>query len=183
MPEDFGVIDNSNSPNCKWRSVGLRSVKWTDGFWGQRFDQLREVTLPHLRKGMGDPDVGHVIQNFRIYAGLDEGEYKGSYWQDEWIHKWLEGASYVYAYTGDVDIDQQMDELIELIAQAQEPDGYVCCGILMYKERFVVPRRHELYNMGHLITAACAHHRATGKTNYLDIARKAADCLYNTFVP
>ena len=183
MPEDFGIIDNSESPNCTRRAIGLKSVKWTGGFWGRRFEQLRKITLPHLRKGMGDPELGHVIQNFRIYAGLEEGEYRGSYWQDEWMHKWIEGASYVYACTGDEEIDRQMDECIELIARAQEPDGYVCCGIMMYKERFVIPRRHELYNMGHLITAACAHHRATGKTSYLDIARKAADCLYDTFVP
>ncbi len=35
----------------------------------------------------------------------------------------------------------------------------------------------EMYNMGHLMSAACTHHAATGKSNLLSIARKAADFL------
>ena len=41
----------------------------------------------------------------------------------------------------------------------------------------------EAYNFGHLMTAGCVHHAATGKTSLLDIAKKAADFLigfYNT---
>lgn len=37
---------------------------------------------------------------------------------------------------------------------------------------------HELYNMGHLIEAAVAHYKATGKRNLLDIAIKFADCAH-----
>jgi len=44
-------------------------------------------------------------------------------------------------------------------------------------------RFHELYNSGHLLTAACIHYRVTGKRNFLDIARKHADYLYKTFGP
>jgi len=183
MWQDFGIVDNSRSAHCARRSLGLRSVKWADGFWGERFQQCRQVTLPHLWKRLDDPELGHVTSNFRIYAGLEEGEILGSYWQDEWLYKWLEAAAYIYAYAGEESLDRRMDEAIALIAKAQEPDGYLCCGRLRFQQRFVVPRRHELYNMGHLITAACAHHRATGKANFLDIARKAADCLYNTFAP
>ncbi len=40
---------------------------------------------------------------------------------------------------------------------------------------------HELYNMGHLMTAACIHHRVTGKDSFLKMARKTGDCLYETF--
>ena len=44
----------------------------------------------------------------------------------------------------------------------------------------------EAYNFGHLMTAACVHHAATGKTSLLNIAKKAADFLigfYNTATP
>ncbi|MBK8951662.1 MAG: glycoside hydrolase family 127 protein, partial [Chitinophagaceae bacterium] len=44
----------------------------------------------------------------------------------------------------------------------------------------------EAYNFGHLMTAACVHHRATGKNNLLVVAKKAADFLigfYNTASP
>ncbi|MET0394007.1 MAG: beta-L-arabinofuranosidase domain-containing protein, partial [Chitinophagaceae bacterium] len=35
----------------------------------------------------------------------------------------------------------------------------------------------EAYNFGHLMTAACVHYRATGKTSLLEIAKKATDFL------
>jgi DUF1680 family protein len=39
-------------------------------------------------------------------------------------------------------------------------------------------REHfETYNMGHLMTTACVHYRATGKTTLLACARKAADYI------
>jgi len=183
MSEHFGIIDNSESTHCKRISAALRSVTWDDGFWGRRFEQCRSVTIPHVWKRLDDPELGHTTANFRIYAGLEEGEYEGSFWNDELLHKWLEAAAYVYPYTGDPDLDRQMDAAIDLIGKAQKPDGYISCAQMKFKTRFVIPRRHELYNMGHLITAACAHHRATGKTNFLDIAKKAADCIYNTFAP
>jgi DUF1680 family protein len=37
--------------------------------------------------------------------------------------------------------------------------------------------------MGHLLTAACIHHRATGKDSFLSVARKLADYLYGVFQP
>jgi DUF1680 family protein len=39
----------------------------------------------------------------------------------------------------------------------------------------------ETYNLGHLMTAACVHLRATGKTSLLDVARRAADYLYGYY--
>ena len=35
----------------------------------------------------------------------------------------------------------------------------------------------EMYNMGHLITAACLHYRVTGDDKFLNVARKTADFL------
>ena len=38
-----------------------------------------------------------------------------------------------------------------------------------------------MYNFGQLMTAACVHYRATGETNFLAVACKAADFLCGTF--
>ena len=38
-----GVIDTSESPNVKLRSVNLASVSWDAGFWGDRFNLVRDV--------------------------------------------------------------------------------------------------------------------------------------------
>ncbi|MCX7015236.1 MAG: glycoside hydrolase family 127 protein, partial [Candidatus Sumerlaeota bacterium] len=177
------IVDNRQSPHCRMRGAPLQAVKWAGGFWRQRFEQCKDVTIPHLWKRLSDPDTGHALQNLRIYAGLEKGEFQGTAWQDEWVHKWLEAAAYVYAYTGDKALDKRMDEVIEVIAKAQEPDGYIASQILRYKERYLRPGNHELYVMGHMLTAACAHHRATGKTNFLAVARKCGDYLHKTFTP
>jgi DUF1680 family protein len=51
------------------------------------------------------------------------------------------------------------------------------------KKRWQKRHHHELYNHGHLLTAACIHYRATGKANFLKIAEKLADYLYIVFSP
>ena len=36
---------------------------------------------------------------------------------------------------------------------------------------------HELYNLGHMVDAACAHYQATGSDKFLNIAKRYADCV------
>jgi len=50
------------------------------------------------------------------------------------------------------------------------------------RPRYATIVEHELYDMGHLVMAACIHHRATGKESFLNLAKKAADHLYATFI-
>lgn len=179
-----GIIDTGHSPHCMLRSVPLGAVRWLPGFWGERFQQCREVTLPHLDRLMDDPEWGHALTNLRIAAGLEQGEFAGTHWQDEWVYKWIEAAAYIYEVTRDAAIDRRMDAVIAIIAGAQQPDGYLATQTIVRRwPRFQDIRHHELYVMGHLITAACIHHRATGKANFLDIARKVADYLFATFMP
>lgn len=179
---DQPIIANSRSPYCRLRSVGLNEVRWTDGFWADRFRQCVEVTLPHLWKLAADPEWGHALTNLRIAAGLEKGEFAGTDWQDAWIYKWLEAASVVWGVTADNALDKLMDETIDVIARAQQPDGYIASQITVPgRERFQALRHHELYVMGHLITAACIHHRMTGKTSLLEVARKTADYVYEMF--
>jgi DUF1680 family protein len=75
-----------------------------------------------------------------------------------------------------------MDELIDLIAKAQEPDGYLATQNTVRKRpRFQDPRHHEWYTMGHLLTAAALHHRLTGKDNFLEVAVRIGDFGYDMF--
>ncbi|MFQ6098828.1 MAG: glycoside hydrolase family 127 protein, partial [Armatimonadota bacterium] len=182
MHRDYGVTKTEHSPHCRLRSADLRWVRWTRGFWADRFRQCAEVTLPHLWDLLADPSRGHALANLRIAAGLEEGEFAGTHWQDEWVYKWLEAAASIYAHTADPELDRRMDEIISIIERAQEPDGYIATQTTVRGwPRFQEIIHHELYVMGHLITAACLHHRITGKDNFLQIARRAGDCIYRTF--
>ncbi len=179
-----GIVDTRHSPYAALRSVPLNAVQWLPGFWGDRFGQCCTITLPHLDRLMSDPDQGHALTNLQIAAGLQTGEFAGTNWQDEWVYKWLEAAACIYAVHVDPALDQRMDEIIAIIAQAQEPDGYLATQITVRgRPRLQNIGHHELYVMGHLITAACIHFRATGKSTLLTIARKTADYLYATFMP
>ena len=63
------------------------------------------------------------------------------------------------------------------MAAAQGPDGYLNTYFTFEREseRWTNLRdMHELYCAGHLIQAAVAHHRATGKTDMLRVACSVA---------
>ena len=179
---DGGIVKNQSSPHAKLRSVDLGSVRWTAGFWADRFKQCREVTLPRLYELAADPEKSHVLENFKIAAGLAEGEALGCYWHDAWAYKWLEAACYVQSMTPDESLDRQMDELIAVIAGAQQSDGYLATQTTLRDlKRFTFNHHHELYTMGHLLTAASIHYRTTGKTSFLNVARRAADYVHKTY--
>lgn len=178
-----GLVDTQKSPHAKFRATALRDVQLLPGFWKDRFETCREATLPYLDQLMDDPEMGHALTNLKIAAGMLEGEFKGTNWQDEWVYKWLEAAALVFLTTGDKALDTRMNEIIEIIAKAQEDDGFICTSTTVRKrDRWLSPHHHELYVMGHLMTAACVHHRVTGKDNFLSIAIRVADFLYQTFI-
>jgi uncharacterized protein len=183
-----GLVGDSACPSTKVRSVGLGEVHWTDGFWAERFDLLRTNMLPSMVRLMEDNHYSQYFRNFEIAAGLAEGDAKGASFNDGDFYKLLEAESTTYAVTHDPALDQHLDRVIAVIAKAQRADGYIHTPVLIGEGKGdpkAVPFRErnnfEVYNMGHLMTAACVHHRATGKTNLLAVAIKAAGFLEQAF--
>ncbi|MFC1712180.1 glycoside hydrolase family 127 protein [Candidatus Poribacteria bacterium] len=169
---------------CKLKSVDLDAVRWTEGFWAERFELCKDATIPSIKEALDISENSAVLRNFSIAAGLETGEHRGTNWSDGDCYKWIEAMAHVYNVTGDEDLDRMMDESIEVIGKAQDPDGYICTQIqLTDKERWQERGHHELYNMGHLMTAAYVHHRVTGKDNFLSLAVKLCDYLYDLFQP
>lgn len=177
------LIDTTRSPSARMYMADLDDVKWTRGFWAERFEACRTTMVPHLWEIFQDDKGSHAWANYRIAAGLQQGEFSGPPFNDGDFLKWFEALAQVYASTHDPAINAQMDEIIAVIAKAQREDGYL-------HTQTIIPQRHgtavrefadrehfETYNMGHLITTACIHHRATGKDSMLRLARKAADYL------
>ncbi|MFQ6035646.1 MAG: glycoside hydrolase family 127 protein [Sedimentisphaerales bacterium] len=183
--KDRGITNTSSSPYVKLRSVDIDDVKWTKGFWAEKFDLCHKVMIPNMWRLLKDPNISHAYTNFLVAAGLKKGEFKGTWWHDGDFYKWLEATAHVYAVTKDDGLDRLMDKVIEVIGQAQQEDGYISTPIILgYRnvtKRFEKLNYHELYNMGHLMTAGCIHYRATGKPNLLNIAGKTGDYLYRTF--
>ncbi|MBK1879671.1 glycoside hydrolase family 127 protein [Pelagicoccus mobilis] len=177
------VIDNSESPHAKLRNINFGDCKWTSGFWADKHKVCEEVMVPHMGEILKG-DTGHGLNNFKIAAGRKEGEHLGEYWHDADFLKWMEAATYIYATNKDQGILDDLDEIIEIIGEAQCEDGYMHTHIQINGiEHFSNRKYHEMYNCGHLYTAACVHHRLTGKTNLLEIALKNANLLYELFSP
>lgn len=179
------------------KAVPFTDVHLNDVFWAPRIETNRAVTIPHAFEKC--EETGRV-ENFERAAkalrgeALEDDRVRGYSFDDTDIYKTLEGASFGLSVKADAKMEEYLDKLIEKIAAAQEPDGY------LYTARTINPEHphewagkkrwekvrdlsHELYNMGHFYEAAVAHYQATGKKSMLDIATKNADMLCETFGP
>lgn len=175
-------------PHAVVQPVGLAEAKWTTGFWADRFATCRTATVPAMGRLMDGTERSHFLQNFRIAAGLADGTHRGPAWNDGDFYKWLEAAAVVYAITRDAAVDKQLDDAIAIVAKAQRADGYLHTPVLIKHRNgdaiakpFQDRLNFEMYNFGHLFTAACVHHEATGKKSLLAVALKAADFLEVAF--
>jgi uncharacterized protein len=168
--------------------VELEQVRWTSGFWADRFATCRQKSIPAMwdvmESGRYKPFLGH----FLIAAGQAEGDYHGAPWNDGDFYKFIEGVTATWAVTRDPQLEEIINRSIAAIAAAQRADGYLHTPVLVRHrngDQSVQPFQDradfEMYNMGHLITAACVHHRVTGRDDFLAIARKTADFLVETF--
>jgi hypothetical protein len=164
-------------------SIPLKNsdVKVTGGFWKERITTNKEVSLPYLLKLAEDPEISAVVRNFEIAAGLAEGKKLGTSWQDAWLYKVIEAASYTLANYPNKKLEKELDSLINIIVMAQAEDGYIATQTqINRRERFEMPAGHEFYTMGHLLTAGAVHYRITGKRALFDVADKCATYLYKT---
>jgi len=171
--------------------VPFTAVKVTPGtFWGQRLQASREVTIPLAfskcesegRYKNFDNAAAHLKDPSKVFKvnGV------GYSFDDTDPYKTLEGAAYILQTYPDKKLEAYCDSVIDIIASAQEPDGY------LYTARTQNPadphhwagdRRwvkeedlsHELYNLGHMVEGAVAYWQATGKRKFLDIACRYAD--------
>lgn len=174
--------------NKKMEEVKIGDVKINDGFWKRYVELVRDEVIPYQWEALNDRVEGaepsYCINNFRIAAGEIKGEVKGRIFQDSDIYKWIEAVSYKLAAFPDAEIEKTVDDVIDLIGRAQQPDGYLNTyfTVMEPENRWTNERdRHELYCAGHLIEAAVAHFEATGKKSLLNIACKFADYIDTVF--
>ena len=109
--------------------VTVDKVRIQDSFWSTLQERVIREVIPFQEKVLNDQVEGvaksHAIENFRIAAGLAEGEFYGMVFQDSDVAKWLEGVAYSLTVKPDPDLEGRADEIIEIIAKAQQDDGYL----------------------------------------------------------
>lgn len=142
-----------------------------------------EVTNDPFAAG-GSADKSHAIENLRIAAGQTDGDFFGMDFQDTDVYKWLESAAYVLNYKYSDELKAHADKVVDLIAAAQDDDGYLSTmfQIEMPDRKFKrLQQSHELYSMGHYIEAGVAYYQVTGNQKALVIAEKMANCIAQNF--
>ncbi|MBT3296237.1 MAG: glycoside hydrolase family 127 protein [Verrucomicrobia bacterium] len=166
----------------KRQPVQFQHVTIKDGFWGKRIQTNRDVTMPiqyqqlkttgridamALKWKPGKPNKPHI------------------FWDSD-VAKWLEAAAYTLTAEPDAKLEKQVDTIVATLEKAQAEDGY-----LNSYYRTVEPDKrwtnlrdnHELYCSGHLMEAAVAYFRATGKRAFLDVMCRNADHIGRVFGP
>ncbi len=166
--------------------VPFTSVKVTDNFWGQRLKASREVTIPLAFSKC--EETGRYENFVKAAHPSDTITVGGLAFDDTDVYKTIEGASYLLQTYPDKRLENYIDSVLVIVAAAQEPDGYLYTSRTMNPKHphewagskrweMVEDLSHEFYNLGHMVEGAIAHYQATGKTNFLDIAKKYADCI------
>lgn len=168
----------------------LSDVKIEDRFWSEYIRLVREVVVPYQWETLNDRVPGaepsRAIQNLRIAAGEESGEFYGMVFQDSDVAKWLEAAGYLLQSGRDPELERIADGLVDLIVKAQREDGYLNTYYMLKEpgnEWTNLCECHELYTAGHLIEGAVAYYQATGKRAILDVACKFADYIDSVFGP
>ena len=170
--------------------VDLHKLKISDPFLGQYQQLVRDVVIPYQWDALNDrieeADPSHAIENFRIAAGRQEGEFYGMVFQDSDVAKWLEAVAWSLCQKPDPGLEKTADEVIELVAAAQCEDGYLNTYFTVKapEERWTnLAECHELYCAGHMIEAGVAFFQATGKRRLLDVVCRLADHIDSVFGP
>lgn len=184
------VVSMSAGGRPSIKEVPFTSVHLNDNFWSPRIETNRTVSIPSAFR---ECEKNGRFDNFAIAAGLKKGEHRGDFsFDDTDPYKIIEGASYSLSVHYDKQLDHYLDSVINIIARAQEPDGYLttcvtnkCTRLSGWwgTHKWDKINSHELYNSGHLIESAIAHFRATGKRTFLDVAIRNADLVCKTFGP
>jgi DUF1680 family protein len=170
------------------KPVSLKQVKIKDDFWNYYINLVRDVVVPYQWDAINDRVEGAersgAVSNFKIAAGLTEGEFYGFVFQDTDVAKWLEAVGYLLETKRDERLEQVADEMIDIIGKAQQPDGYLNTFYTIKepgKKWTNLTECHELYSAGHMIEAGVAYFKATGKRKLLDIVCRIADDIAVVF--
>ena len=168
--------------------VKLQATKIRDSFWDRYIKLVKETIIPYqwdiLNDNIKNIETSHCLRNFKIAAGKETGEFYGVVFQDSDAAKWLEAAAYSLAAEKDEKLEAMADEVIALIEEAQQPDGYINTYFTIKEPdlRWTnLEEGHELYTAGHLMEAAVAYYNTTGKKRFLHCICKFADLICDVF--
>lgn len=161
------------------KNLTFDKITLTEGFWKKKQELVRKTTVwsvynRFLETGRfeafklnwkeGDPNKPHI------------------FWDSD-VAKWIEGVAYLTAEKREPKLEAIVDEVVECIARGRESDGYFNSYYQQFEleNRFTEQDNHELYCAGHLLEAAIAYDKATGKSKFLDLMKDYVKLIKRLF--
>ena len=175
------------------KPMTFEKVQLEDDFWRPRLETQKQTLVPYALE-----QTELAVENLRrtgnyLKNGSRQKLLKAPRFVASDLFKVMEGAACLLTLEKDENLEKQMDEIIDIIANAQCEDGYLYEFLTVepsmaylnersgYERYTAVEHSHELYNMGHMYEAAIAYYKATGKRKFLDIAEKNAQHINKVF--
>ena len=157
-----------------------RAVTLTGGFWKQKEDLNRDVTIPAVYNRF---DETGRIEAFKCNWKEGMPNQPHIFWDSD-VVKWMEGAAYVLSRENIPELEAKVESLIDEIEKNQGEDGYfnIHFTVVRPEARFTNRDWHELYCAGHLMEAAVAYFEATGRDRFLKIAERYAAYIKAVFM-
>lgn len=167
-------------------TIPVGSVEIQDPFLSRYIGMVEDKIIPYQWQMLNNDEKSGIIHDFRVAAGEIEGKHIGMVFQDEGLPKWLQAAAYSLAHHPNEKIEEWADYAIDLMARAQQDDGYLLTYFILQHpdKRFKnLLESHELLCLGNILEAGVTYYEATGKRKLLDVAIKLGDHLCDCFGP
>lgn len=187
------TMSSIRKPDEALTSVSFENVDFEDDFWLPRLKTQKRTLVPFALE-----KTEPAVENLRrvgeyIKTGKEEKLLPLARYVASDLFKVMEGAAYLLTLEDDPLLEKRMDEIIDVIADAQCEDGYLYEPLTVPESMYArtpyigdrpysyVLHSHELYDMGHMYEAAIAYYKATGKRKWLDVAEKNARHINKVF--
>lgn len=167
------------------RNISFDNICINKGLWKTLQTKNTDVTIHSVKQRF------YETGRFDAFAcDWVEGKDKKPhfFWESD-IAKWIEGVSYILMSENN-DVEKMsvyiplIDDVVDKIEKNQLEDGYfnIFHMVVEPQSRWSIRKRHELYCAGHMIEAAIAYKKATGKDKFLKCMIKYTDHIYKVFV-
>ncbi|MEX0714786.1 MAG: beta-L-arabinofuranosidase domain-containing protein [Pirellulales bacterium] len=146
------------------KAVPFQDVSVADSFWSPRIATNQAATI---EANLQQCEVTGRLKNFAVAGKLVEGRHEGLLFNDSDVYKVIEGIAYTLAGRRDKKLEARTDEIIDLIAAAQQDDGYLNTYYTLVepeKRWQNIQHGHELYCAGHLVEADLPNDSAYAET-------------------
>ena len=164
----------------KLHFIPLNKVKIKDSVLSQRIESGRTGTIPSsLAKSY---ETGR-IDAFKL-EWKEGAPNKPHFFWDSDVAKVLEGIANSLSLHPDQELEAEYDKIVDLIASAQQPDGYLNVYFTVVEPELrwkKISETHELYCAGHLLEAAVAGYTLLGKRKLLDVMCRYIDYIDSVF--